>query len=142
MMSYSSLVGTTVWVDDETRAQLRRIQNAFGDPSVNATIKRLIEQPATDAASIFAKHRTEIKAILARHKLRDLVAFGSRARGDASPTSDLDLAVRPAPGASPLAILSAEEELEKVLGLAVNIVEIPNARLDTTIAREGVRFRA
>lgn len=134
--------GTTVWVDGETRAALRELQAALGTSSVNDTLKRLLRQPAPDARAIFATQRVAIEEILNRHRLRGLVAFGSRARGDATSASDLDLAARPAPGASPLAILSAEADLEAVLGIPVNLVELPNARLEATIRREGVRFDA
>lgn len=134
------LVGTTVWLDAETRETLRRLQAALGTASVNETIRRLIEQPASDAHSIFSKHHDAIRKIMRRHKLRDLVAFGSRARGDATPASDLDLAATVGEGASPLAILAAEADLEAELGIAVNLVELPNAALKNVIRREGVSF--
>jgi predicted nucleotidyltransferase len=133
-------VGTTVWVDDETRKALRRLQRELGADSVNATIQRLLERRALDARTVFALHRDAIKAVLKRHRLRRLVAFGSRARGDAGPTSDLDLAVEAAPQAGPLAILAAEADLEEATGLRVNLVELPNARLQDAIEREGVPF--
>lgn len=132
--------GTTVWIDRDTREALRRLQDSFGTASVNDTLKRLLRQPAQDARSIFDAHRAPIEAILRRHKLRGLVAFGSRARGDATAASDLDLAARAAPGASPLAFLAAEADLEAELGVSVNLVEQPNPRLDAMIRREGVRF--
>lgn len=133
-------MGTTVWVDDDVRGALRRLQVALGADSVNATIRRLLEQPALDARTIFAKHRPAIRAILKRHHLHGLVAFGSRARGDATPQSDLDLAVEVAPDADALALLAAEADLETEIGVAVNLVELPNPRLAAAIAREGVAF--
>lgn len=132
--------GTTVWIDRDTREALRRLQESFGTASVNDTLKRLLAQPAQDARSIFEAHRGQIGSILRRRRLRGLVAFGSRARGDATAESDLDLAARAAPGASPLAFLAAEADLETELGVKVNLVEIPNPRLDAVIRREGVRF--
>jgi len=107
------------------------------DP-VNATIRRLLEQPALDAHALFARYRPEIPAILRKHGLRRFVAFGSRARGDAGPTSDLDLAMEHGPRAKPLAILAAEADLEEVLGVPVDLVELPNERLQHMIARERV----
>lgn len=129
-----------MWVDDETRAALRELQDAFGADSVNATIRRLIDRPSLDARTIFALHKDGIATILRRHHLRRLVAFGSRARGDAKPTSDLDLAVELASKASPLALLAAEADLEAELGMTVNLVELPNKRIEDALKREGVRF--
>ncbi len=62
-------MGTTVWIDDETRAQLRRLQDTFGTPSVNATLQRLLAQPAMGAHAIFQQPRKAIAAILKRHGL-------------------------------------------------------------------------
>lgn len=142
-MSYNERMtsgGTTVWIDSATREKLRRLQASFGTDSVNATIRRLIESPTQDARALFAKHRAEIRAILRKHALRGLVAFGSRARGDAGPTSDLDLAVQRTARAKPLAILAAEADLEELFGLPVDLVEIPNPKLDAVIKKEGVKF--
>lgn len=133
-------MGTTVWVDDDTRQALRRLQKEFGTDSVNATLRRLIERPALDARTLFALHRDAIRAVLRRHRLRRLVAFGSRARGDAGPTSDLDLAVEASPRSGPLSILAAESDLEEVLGLPVNLVELPDARIQAALDHEGVPF--
>src|SRR5688500_5765131 len=130
-------MGTTVWVDDSTREALRRLQQEFGTDSVNSTIRRLLDRPALDARTLFALHRDAIRGVLKRHRLRGLVAFGSRARGDAGPTSDLDLAAEVDPKAAPLAILAAEADLEEALGLAVHLVELPCPRLQKAIQEEG-----
>lgn len=129
-----------MWIDEGTREALRRLQVAFGTDSVNATIRRLIEQPSPDAQGLFAKHHDAIRTILRRHGIRRLVAFGSRARGDATAASDLDLAAEFAKGSPPLALLAAEADLEAELGLKVNLVEIPNPKLADVLRREGVPF--
>lgn len=129
-----------MWLDDETREALRSVQRAFGTASVNSTIRRLIRQPAPDARTLFAQHRKTIESILRQHKLRGLVAFGSRARGDARATSDFDLAVEVSSTADPLAVLAAEADFEEEFGIPVNLVELPNARLGDVIRREGVAF--
>ncbi len=133
-------MGTTVWVDDGTRAELRRLQASLRLPSVDATIRRLLEHPTRDARSLFGRHHDAIREVLSRHRLDKLVAFGSRARGDARPDSDLDLAVRVAAGAGPLAVLSAEADLEALLGVRVNLVELPNPAVAAAIRKDGVRF--
>jgi hypothetical protein len=143
MMRYRiGTMGTTIWVEEGTREALRRLQEQLGTDSANATIRRLIDQPATDARTLFSRHRQGIRAIVRRHGLRRLMAFGSRARGDATMASDLDLAVEAGPGAGPLAILAAEAELEEELGVHVNLVEAPNPALKEILRREGIAFAA
>lgn len=133
-------MGTTVWVDETTRAHLRRLQESLGTSSVNETIRRLLEQPATDARGLFTKHGREIRRIMRQHGIRNMTAFGSRARGDARPGSDLDVAVEMKKDARPLAVLAAEADLEEELGLSVHLVELPKAELHDIIRREGIRF--
>ena len=135
-------MGTTVWIGKDTRQDLRRLQDQLGTPSVNATIRRLLERPAPDARALFAIHRAGIMAVIRRRRLKRLVAFGSRARGDARATSDLDLAVEVKAGADPLTVLEVEADLEELLGIRVHIVELPNPALRQTIQREGVAFEA
>lgn len=66
-------------------------------------------------------HRDEIKAIVARHHGRSVAIFGSVARGDERPGSDIDFLVELAPGARPFEILSIGAELEAVLGVKVDV---------------------
>lgn len=66
-------------------------------------------------------HRNEIKAIVARHHGRSIALFGSVARGDERPDSDLDFLVELAPGARPFEILAIGAELEEVLGVKVDV---------------------
>lgn len=132
--------GTTVWVDEGTRDALRERQAQLGARSVNETIRRLLATPGPDARSLFALHRKEIGALMRRHGVRALTAFGSRARGDASPGSDLDVAVRMRPRVKPIAVLAFEADIETLLGIPVNAVELPNARIEAVLAKEGVAF--
>lgn len=133
-------MGTTVWIDESTRMALRELQKAYGTRSVNETLQRLLAQPPPDARALFATHRPQIEAIVRKHRIKRLIAFGSRARGDARVTSDLDLAVELRKDADPLALLAAEADLEEALGVPVRLVELPNARLADAIRKEGVPF--
>ena len=75
-----------------------------------------------------------------RHPLRLAVLFGSRARGDARPTSDVDLAVWTAALPAPQERLRWSQELASQTGAPVQIV-LATPRLDPVlgfqIAREG-----
>lgn len=65
--------------------------------------------------------REEIKAIVARHHGRSVAIFGSVARGDERPGSDIDLLVELTPGTRPIEILSMGVELEEALGVTVDV---------------------
>ena len=64
--------------------------------------------------------RDEIKAIVARHSGQSVAIFGSVARGDEGPGSDIDFLVELAPGTRPFEILSIGAELEEALGVNVD----------------------
>lgn len=66
-------------------------------------------------------HRDEIKAIVARHHGRSVAIFGSVARGDAHPGSDIDFLVEMEPGARPFELLLLGAELEDALGVKVDV---------------------
>jgi len=66
-------------------------------------------------------HREEIKRIVARHHGRSVAVFGSVARGDETPTSDIDLLVELEPGTRPFAILALGAELEEALGVKMDV---------------------
>ena len=133
-------MGTTVWVDEETREELRRLRSAFGPDSVDSTIRCLIARPPEDARFIFAAHRSAIEGIMRRHAVRRMVAFGSRARGDGGPGSDFDLAAEFDPSSGPPAIFSAAIDLRAELGLPVDLIELPNPTIGRVIEKEGVVF--
>lgn len=65
--------------------------------------------------------REEIKSIVARHNGRSVAIFGSVARGDEHPGSDVDFLVELEPGARPIEILSIGVELEEALGVRVDV---------------------
>lgn len=65
--------------------------------------------------------RDEIKAIVARHGGQSVAIFGSVARGDEGPGSDIDFLVDLAPGTRAFEIVSIGAELEEVLGVKVDV---------------------
>ncbi len=56
-----------------------------------------------------------------RHGVREVRVFGSTVRGDAGPTSDLDLLVRLEPGRSLLDRAAFKTDLEDLLGIPVDV---------------------
>lgn len=65
--------------------------------------------------------RDEIKAIVTRHHGIAVALFGSVARGDEQPSSDLDFLVELEPAARPFEILSIGVALEEALGVPVDV---------------------
>jgi len=66
-------------------------------------------------------HRDQIKEIVSRHHGRSVAIFGSVARGDERPGSDIDFLVELAPGTRPFEILQLGAALEEALGVRVDV---------------------
>ena len=66
--------------------------------------------------------RAEILGIAARHGARNVRIFGSAARGDARPDSDIDLLVDLEPGRTLLDHVGLWQDLEELLGRRVDVV--------------------
>ena len=73
-------------------------------------------------------HRDEIHDIVARHRGRSVAVFGSVARGDETPGSDIDLLVELEPGTRPFAILELGADLEEALGVRVDVGTVDSLR--------------
>ena len=71
---------------------------------------------------ILKDKREEILRIIARHGARNAQVFGSVARGEARPESDLDLLVKLDPGRSLLDLIAIKQDLEDLLGCEVDVV--------------------
>ena len=69
------------------------------------------------------EHREAILAIAARHGARNVRVFGSFARGDASPDSDLDLLIDAGPQTSAWFPGGLVADLEELLGRRVDVIE-------------------
>jgi len=64
----------------------------------------------------------EIRAIARRHGVERVRVFGSLARGDAHPESDVDLLIRLAPGHGFSDFMAFCQEVEAALGRRVDVV--------------------
>ncbi|MFZ2526648.1 MAG: nucleotidyltransferase domain-containing protein [Rhodococcus sp. (in: high G+C Gram-positive bacteria)] len=87
--------------------------------------------------STLRAHRTEIVAVLDRYGAYDVTLFGSVARGDAGPRSDIDLMI---------SIDAPEyEQIVSMLGLADELSELLGVKVDAVargVATERVNLSA
>ncbi len=83
--------------------------------------------------------REAIKAAAARHHGRRVRLFGSVARGDEGPDSDIDLLVDFDPESSLFDLIRLTRELEGLLGRPVDVVSVGGLKdRDTQILSEAV----
>ncbi|MEA3136244.1 MAG: uncharacterized protein QOC71_525 [Thermoplasmata archaeon] len=131
---------TTIALDSGVRDRLAELKRSWRLRSIEGVIEQLLAGPPKTAKQLFLAHRSAVMKVLADYGVKRMVAFGSRARGDARPDSDLDLMVRLPAGASLFDQGNLMADLEEVFGLKVDVVTPgPHlGRLGEQIAREGV----
>lgn len=76
--------------------------------------------------TVTESQRETIRRIAAQHGGESPMLFGSRARGDASDDSDLDLIVTLAKDRSLLDLIAIKQDLEDALGIPVDVLT-PNS---------------
>lgn len=99
----------------------RQIAEAMGrsQPEVN----RLLRFHGTSPGGVvLRKQRQPVVSTLSMHGLTSPRVFGSTARGEDTPTSDIDLLVRAERPIGLLTLAAVEEELSKVLDRKVDLV--------------------
>lgn len=72
---------------------------------------------------VVSEKREEILRIAAKHGVRRVQVFGSVARGDAGPQSDVDFLIEVGPRHSPFFPGGLVADLEALLGRHVDVVE-------------------
>lgn len=79
-------------------------------------------RPRSRLGRLLNKHRGEIVAIASKHKASNVRVFGSVARGEDGPSSDIDLLVDLAADADLFDIAGLNVELQRLLGHPVDVV--------------------
>jgi predicted nucleotidyltransferase len=85
-----------------------------------------------------ADHVAALRRLCARSHVRLAVIFGSRARGDATPASDLDLLVLPASDA-PFDLLGFAAEAQHIVGHPDVDITVLHPALSSSVAWEALR---
>ncbi len=73
-------------------------------------------------SEVLRENRDLIRRVALLHRTRNLRVFGSVLRGEDTEASDLDLLVDPLPGATLLDLGAIQIELEKSLGISVDVL--------------------
>jgi len=74
------------------------------------------------------EYAPELTTIAQKHRITKVYVFGSVARGDATPKSDIDFLVKMEEGASLLGVAGFMYECEQLLGVKVNVVPLSNCK--------------
>ena len=101
---------------DPSMTMLRRLVDATGGRLVIevADAPRMLER--------LREHRDELLAAFSDAGLEDVRVFGSVARGDDGPASDVDILVHLGPQADLVSLGSAANAAERILGRTVDVV--------------------
>jgi predicted nucleotidyltransferase len=93
-----------------------------------------------DTTELLRNRRTEIMQIAARHGARNLRVFGSVARGDTRPDSDVDILVDMEPGRSLFDLGGLLYDLQALLGVDVDVVTEKGlrSRIRAQVMREAI----
>lgn len=84
-------------------------------------------------------HRDGIHAIAGRNHARSISVFGSVARGEDGPESDIDFLVEFEPGASLMDLLRIQDQLEEFLACRVDVISAGGLKdRDDHIRREAI----
>jgi predicted nucleotidyltransferase/DNA-binding XRE family transcriptional regulator len=88
-------------------------------------------------AALLRERRDELRDLAGEHGIGRIRVFGSVARGDDRPESDLDLLVDLEPGADPLKQLEFDAAAERLLGCRVDVMttsSVPDLLRDAVLA--------
>jgi len=85
-------------------------------------LERLLQAARPRPSTVLEAHRADIRRLAAEHRAGNVRVFGSVARGDDGPESDLDLLVTFDQHASLLDQTGLIDALEELLGVAVDVV--------------------
>jgi hypothetical protein len=120
-------------------ATLERILAACGDAIVIDVSRRSPRRQRGRALALVHQARERLLDAAERHGVRDLRLFGSAARGDDTPDSDIDFLVDLEPGRTLLDLIGFQQEAEDILGVSVDAAapRLLKQRVRTRALREA-----
>jgi predicted nucleotidyltransferase len=115
---------TTMALDEATRDRLMQLKEKWDVATLEMVVQRLLEGPARSAKSLFTENERAVRQVLRKYGIRGLVAFGSRARGEGRPDSDLDLAGAFPRSADLFDLVHLKDDLTVAFGVPVDFVSL------------------
>jgi len=109
---------TTIKLSPETKKMLEELKQHQRE-TYEDVIRRIVSERGGPPISQMLE---QVVRYLRKRGVKNIAVFGSRARGDARPGSDLDLLIDPPKGTSLLDHVAMEMELSKLLGVKVELV--------------------
>ena len=89
--------------------------------------------------SIVEAKRDQINDLVRRHRGRGVALFGSVARGDDTPDSDIDFLVEFDKGSSLFDLMDLQEALHELLGIPVDVVSVGGLKdRDNHVRQEAI----
>ena len=115
-------------------------QLGISQSAISQQLRSAPDLAQQDSASLLEAGAPILKALAAERGFTRLAVFGSVARGDAGPDSDIDLLVQAPAGTSSFGFVRFQQLIEHVLGRHVDLVESGGLKpgLDDDIQREAV----
>lgn len=131
---------TTIALDAAVRDRLLELKRAWRARSIEEVLVRLVGNEPRGALALYAGNRRAVATVMRQRRLANLVAFGSRVRGDARPDSDLDLCADLPPDADLLDVAHIQDDLSRAFGVKVHFTPRQGlgSRMQSRIAAEGV----
>ena len=90
---------------------------------------------------LLERHRDQVAHLLARYPINRAWVFGSVARGDDRPGSDLDLLIEPTPNASFTDYVGLEDDLVELLACPIDVVTTRELNSNDLFRRRVNRYR-
>jgi uncharacterized protein len=121
-------------------ATLARLVEATG-ASLRMTVEpRVAPLPGTARGQAVQRHRRHLREAAARHGASNLRLFGSTARGEDRPDSDIDLLVHLDRPVGLIGLARLRRELEEILGAPVDLVPDDGLKPDVraSVERDAV----
>jgi hypothetical protein len=131
---------TTVALEADTRDRLMELKRKWHAKTLDEVLRRMLAGAPRSAPAIYEARQEQVDAVVAKYRIRRLTAFGSRARGDGRPGSDLDLAGLIPDDLDLFDLVHLQDELAAAFGVPVDFVPLDEARpkVHQRIRRDGV----